>query len=153
MLVERKWFGGSCPNIPCLPSKNLIYSAKVASLAKRGAEFGVEMDSFRINTGGVQRGKRVMVEGLPQMHVERHAASGAELSMGEGRFVAPRTVEVALNEGGPVRPGAVESLNGIVRSGVIREGAEEDEDPEIAETTSATCLECRCSPENQLASP
>jgi pyruvate/2-oxoglutarate dehydrogenase complex dihydrolipoamide dehydrogenase (E3) component len=42
-LVERRWLGGSCPNIACLPSKNLIYSAKVASLARRGPEFGVEM--------------------------------------------------------------------------------------------------------------
>src|SRR5215472_16328726 len=43
-MVERKWLGGSCPNIACLPSKNLIYSARVASLARRGAEFGLEMD-------------------------------------------------------------------------------------------------------------
>ncbi|MGO9058787.1 MAG: dihydrolipoyl dehydrogenase family protein [Candidatus Binataceae bacterium] len=98
-LVERKWFGGSCPNIACLPSKNLIYSAKVASLAKRGAEFGLEMNSLQINMGGVQRRKRMMFEGLHQMHLERHAASGAEVIMGEGRFVAQRTVEVALDDG------------------------------------------------------
>ena len=53
-LVERRWLGGSCPNIACLPSKNLIHSAKVASLAQRGREFGVEMDSLRINMAGVQ---------------------------------------------------------------------------------------------------
>jgi pyruvate/2-oxoglutarate dehydrogenase complex dihydrolipoamide dehydrogenase (E3) component len=35
-LVERRWLGGSCANIACLPSKNLIYSARVASLASRG---------------------------------------------------------------------------------------------------------------------
>ena len=45
-MVERKHLGGSCPNIACLPSKNLIYSAKVASLARRGAEFGLEIDSL-----------------------------------------------------------------------------------------------------------
>ena len=44
-MVERKWLGGSCPNIACLPSKNVIYSARVASLARRGAEFGLEMDN------------------------------------------------------------------------------------------------------------
>ena len=42
-MVERKWLGGSCPNIACLPSKNVIYSARVASLARRGPEFGLEM--------------------------------------------------------------------------------------------------------------
>jgi pyruvate/2-oxoglutarate dehydrogenase complex dihydrolipoamide dehydrogenase (E3) component len=41
-VVERKLIGGSCPNIACLPSKNVIHSAKAASLARRGAEFGLE---------------------------------------------------------------------------------------------------------------
>jgi pyruvate/2-oxoglutarate dehydrogenase complex dihydrolipoamide dehydrogenase (E3) component len=59
-LVERRWLGGSCPNIACLPSKNLIYSAKVTSLARRGPEFGLEMDSLRINMAGVQLRKREM---------------------------------------------------------------------------------------------
>jgi pyruvate/2-oxoglutarate dehydrogenase complex dihydrolipoamide dehydrogenase (E3) component len=99
-MVERKYLGGSCPNVACLPSKNLIYSAKVASLARRGAEFGLEIDSLSVNMAGVQRRKRVMVEGLHQMHVDREAASGGELIMGNARFVAPRTVEVTLNDGG-----------------------------------------------------
>jgi len=74
-MVERRWLGGSCPNIACLPSKNLIYSARVASLARRGAEFGLEMDSFAISMAGVARRKREMVEGLHQMHVARTTAS------------------------------------------------------------------------------
>jgi pyruvate/2-oxoglutarate dehydrogenase complex dihydrolipoamide dehydrogenase (E3) component len=97
-MVERRWLGGSCPNIACPPSKNLIYSAKVASLARRGAEFGLEMDSLGISIAGVQHRKRLMVAGLHQMHAERTSASGVELIMGEGRFVAPRTLEVALND-------------------------------------------------------
>jgi pyruvate/2-oxoglutarate dehydrogenase complex dihydrolipoamide dehydrogenase (E3) component len=102
-LVERRWLGGSCPNIACLPSKNLIYSARVASLARRGAEFGLVTDSLAISMTGVQRRKREMVEGLHHMHAERTAASGLELVMGEGRFVAPRTVEVALDDSGTRR--------------------------------------------------
>ena len=96
-MVERRYLGGSCPNIACLPSKNLIYSAKVASLARRGAEFGLEIDSLSVNMASVQRRKRIMVEGLHQLHVDRQASSGAELIMGDARFVAPRTVKVALN--------------------------------------------------------
>ena len=42
-LIERKMVGGSCPNVACLPSKNIIHSAKVASLAARAAEFGLEV--------------------------------------------------------------------------------------------------------------
>ena len=99
-VVERKLIGGSCPNIACLPSKNVIYSAKVASLARRGAEFGLETGTIATNMKGVQRRKRLMVEGLIQMSLDRYQASGAELIMGEARFIAPRTVEVSLNNGG-----------------------------------------------------
>ena len=84
VVVERKLIGGSCPNIACLPSKNVIYSAKVASLARRGAEFGLETGPIAINMAGVQRRKRLMVEGLIQMHLDRYKASGAELIMGAG---------------------------------------------------------------------
>src|SRR5215469_10765193 len=102
-MVERKWLGGSCPNIACLPSKNLIYSARVASLARRGAEFGLEMDRLRINMASVQLRKRKMVEAEHQFHAERTKDAGIELIMGEGRFVSPRTIEVALNDGGTRR--------------------------------------------------
>jgi len=95
--------GGSCPNIACLPSKNLIHSATVASLARRGAEFGLETNSLAVSMKQVQRRKRTMVQGLHQMHEARTVASGVELIMGEGRFVAPRTVEIALIDGGSRR--------------------------------------------------
>ncbi len=99
-VVERKLIGGSCPNIACLPSKNVIHSAKVASLARRGAEFGLETGPIATNMAGVQRRKRLMVEGLIQVHLDKYKASGAELIMGAARFLAPRTVEVSLTTGG-----------------------------------------------------
>ena len=99
-VIERKLIGGSCPNVACLPSKNIIRSASVASLAKRGEEFGLELGSVRTNMPGVQRRKRKMVEAMIQNHLDRYKASGAELIMGTARFVAPNTVEVALNGGG-----------------------------------------------------
>ena len=40
-VIERGLIGGSCPNIACLPSKNIIHSAQVAALCRRGAEFGI----------------------------------------------------------------------------------------------------------------
>src|ERR1700688_4653114 len=82
-MVERRWLGGSCPNIACLPSKNVIYSAKVGSLARRAAEFGVELGSeaapVATNMQGVWHRKQAMVDGLVQMHLDRYRASGAEL--------------------------------------------------------------------------
>ena len=99
-LIERGELGGACPNFACLPSKNMIYSARVASLAKRGPEFGVSADSLHIDMAVVQRRKRQMVVGLHQMHVDRTRASGAELIFGEGKFTAPAKIEVALKVGG-----------------------------------------------------
>src|SRR5215471_12407629 len=51
-MVERKWIGGSCHNIACLPSKNVIHSAKVASLFGRAAEFGIETGATRSTWSG-----------------------------------------------------------------------------------------------------
>ncbi len=99
-VIERRLIGGSCPNIACLPSKNIIRSAKVASFAKRAEEFGQELGSVKTNMPGVQQRKRKMVEQMIQNHLDRYKASGAELIMGTARFIAPKTVEVALNGGG-----------------------------------------------------
>ncbi len=102
-MVERGPLGGACPNVACLPSKNMVYSGRVISLARRGAEFGLKMDSLSVDMKAVQRRKRTMVEGLHQMHVDATNASGAELIMGKGRFVGPRTLEVELISGGGKR--------------------------------------------------
>src|SRR5215475_5014215 len=98
-VVERKYVGGSCPNIACLPSKNVIHSAKVASYFFRSEEFGISKDNCRINMAAVRERKRKMVEGLVEMHVANYKASGAELIRGSGRFVAPKTIEVTLSDG------------------------------------------------------
>src|SRR5271170_2905102 len=99
-VIERKYIGGSCPNIACLPSKNIIHSAKVASHFFRSGEFGITKDNCKINMSVVRDRKRKMVDGLVQMHLENFKASGAELIMGSGRFVGPKTIEVALSDGG-----------------------------------------------------
>jgi pyruvate/2-oxoglutarate dehydrogenase complex dihydrolipoamide dehydrogenase (E3) component len=46
-VIERRYVGGSCPNIACLPSKNVIHGAKVASYFRRGAEFGIATQGQR----------------------------------------------------------------------------------------------------------
>ena len=100
VVIERKWIGGSCPNIACLPSKNIIHSAKVASYFFRSEEFGISKENVRIDMAAVRDRKRKMVAGLVEMHLENYKKSGAELVLGSGRFVAPKTVEVALTDGG-----------------------------------------------------
>jgi pyruvate/2-oxoglutarate dehydrogenase complex dihydrolipoamide dehydrogenase (E3) component len=99
-VVERRWIGGSCPNINCLPSKNEIWSAKVADLVHHAAQFGMVMGATTIDMERVRQRKRDMVDGLVAMHLDKYRASGAELIMGAGRFIAPKTLEVQLNDGG-----------------------------------------------------
>jgi pyruvate/2-oxoglutarate dehydrogenase complex dihydrolipoamide dehydrogenase (E3) component len=100
VVIERKYVGGSCPNIACLPSKNIIHSAKVASYFWRSGEFGITKDNCQIHMSGVRDRKRKMVDGLVDMHLANFKASGAELLMGSGRFIGPKTIEVALADGG-----------------------------------------------------
>ncbi|MGJ5815320.1 dihydrolipoyl dehydrogenase family protein [Paludibaculum fermentans] len=99
-LIERRYIGGSCPNIACLPSKNFIYSASVAHLAGQADRFGLHPAQPGVDMEAVRGRKRAMVEGLIKVHEGRFAQTGAELIRGEGRFVAPKTIEVALNGGG-----------------------------------------------------
>jgi pyruvate/2-oxoglutarate dehydrogenase complex dihydrolipoamide dehydrogenase (E3) component len=101
-VVERKYIGGACPNIACLPSKNIIHSAKVASFFRRSEEFGITKDNWKINMPAVRERKRKMVTGLVDLHIDLYKRSGAELVMGSGRFVGPKTIEVT-------------SVNGVVR--------------------------------------
>src|SRR6266403_3573442 len=100
VIVERGLLGGACPNVACLPSKNLIWSAKVISLARRGMEFGLKTDSLSVDMAAVQRRKRTMVRELREIHANHTTASGAELIYGIARFVAHRTVEIELRDGG-----------------------------------------------------
>ncbi len=102
-VVERRWIGGACPNIACLPSKNEIWSAKVAQLVHRAAQFGLTTGSVNLDMAQVRRRKREMVESLIAAHRKNYQASGAELILGTGRFVAPKTLEVRLNDGGTRR--------------------------------------------------
>src|SRR5579864_3412188 len=87
-VAERKYIGGSCPNIACLPSKNVIHSAKVASYFRRSEEFGIAKESFRVDMSAVRDRKRRMVKDLVDIHVNNFKASGAELIMGSAKFTS-----------------------------------------------------------------
>jgi pyruvate/2-oxoglutarate dehydrogenase complex dihydrolipoamide dehydrogenase (E3) component len=99
-VVERRWIGGSCPNIACLPSKNEIWSARVAHLAHHAAQFGTSTGPVATDMAKVRRRKRDMVNREIDFHLQQYKTTGAELIMGTGHFVAPKTLEVRLNDGG-----------------------------------------------------
>jgi pyruvate/2-oxoglutarate dehydrogenase complex dihydrolipoamide dehydrogenase (E3) component len=100
VVIERRWIGGSCPNVNCLPSKNEIWSAKVADLVHHGNRFGTAVGTASSDMAIVRKRKREMIKGLIAMHLDRYKATGAELVMGEARFTGSNTLEIRLNEGG-----------------------------------------------------
>ena len=88
-VVEKRWVGGSCPNIACMPSKNEIASAKVARLARDGGSYGTVIGFVTVDMATVRRRKREMVERQITQHLQIYRTSGAELIMGSGRFFSP----------------------------------------------------------------
>ena len=98
-MIERKWIGGSCPNIACLPSKNIIHSAKVASLFSRAAEFGIDISGYTIDMAAVTGRKRKMVKELVDIHIRNYDTSGTELILGHGHFIGPKLLEVDMPDG------------------------------------------------------
>jgi pyruvate/2-oxoglutarate dehydrogenase complex dihydrolipoamide dehydrogenase (E3) component len=98
--VERRWVGGSCPAVACMPSKNEIWSARVAHLVRVADRYGTSTGAVTTDMRKVRGRKQRMVDGENDFHVQAYKASGAELVMGSGSFVGPKTVEVTLNRGG-----------------------------------------------------
>jgi len=98
--IEKKKIGGACPNVACLPSKNVVHSAKVASYFQRGSEFGMVHGEWHVDMAGVRSRKQKMIDGLQEMHLNNFHKSGAEIVMGFGRFIAEKTIQVELNDGG-----------------------------------------------------
>jgi pyruvate/2-oxoglutarate dehydrogenase complex dihydrolipoamide dehydrogenase (E3) component len=99
-VVERRWVGGSCPAVACLPSKNELWSARVAHLVRNAADFGTIVDGLRTDMARVRRRKQNMIDREIELHLNLYKQTGAELIMGSGRFVGPKTIEATLNEGG-----------------------------------------------------
>ncbi|WP_245287035.1 FAD-dependent oxidoreductase [Bradyrhizobium sp. Tv2a-2] len=99
-VVERRWIGGSCPAVACLPSKNELWSARIAHLVRNAAQFGTQTDTVKTNMGRVHGRKEDMIDREIAFHLNAYKQSGVELLMGTGRFVGPKAIQVALNDGG-----------------------------------------------------
>ena len=98
-LIDRKYIGGSCPNIACLPSKNIIHSARVASYVRRSEEFGIPRKDFTVDMTVVRGRKRTMVSALNDLYLDNYKKTEAEFILGTGHFIGPRTVEATLPDG------------------------------------------------------
>jgi pyruvate/2-oxoglutarate dehydrogenase complex dihydrolipoamide dehydrogenase (E3) component len=98
-VVDRKYIGGSCPNIACLPSKNIIHTAKVISYIRQSNQYGIAQPGGPVNMAAVRERKRRMVSGLNQFYLDNYQKNGAELIFGSGRFIGLRKLEVTLPDG------------------------------------------------------
>ena len=95
VLIEREHVGGTCINEGCTPTKTMVASARVAYLARRCRDYGVETGPVRVDLARVRERKRAIVESFRSGGERRiRAAKGLELVCGEARFTGPRTVAV-----------------------------------------------------------
>ena len=100
-IVERNHIGGTCVNVGCTPTKTMVASARVAYLAKRSADYGVDSGPVTVNMYAVRRRKQKIVESFRDGSLRNiEKTEGLELLKGEARFIGPESLEVVLNEGG-----------------------------------------------------
>jgi len=99
-LVERDQLGGVCVNRGCTPTKTMVASARLAYQAGRGAEYGVRIGPVSVDLAAVRERKRAMVAGARENYASRLAQDGLDLIAGQAHFTGPKTVEIALTDGG-----------------------------------------------------
>jgi pyruvate/2-oxoglutarate dehydrogenase complex dihydrolipoamide dehydrogenase (E3) component len=99
-LIERGPIGGVCVNFGCTPTKTMVASARLAYLARRGAEYGVHTGPISVDLQAVLKRKQGIVEGARNGYESRLTAlQGFDLFLGEAHFIAPSTLEVSLQDG------------------------------------------------------
>ena len=99
-LVERKHLGGTCVNEGCMPTKTMVASARVAYLARRAGDYGVNTGPVSVDLGKVQIRKKMVVDTFTKKAQGMiDMAGGVDLIMGEASFTSPTSVEVRMNDG------------------------------------------------------
>jgi pyruvate/2-oxoglutarate dehydrogenase complex dihydrolipoamide dehydrogenase (E3) component len=101
-LIEEAHIGGTCINEGCTPTKTMVASARVAYLANRGKDYGVEIENpFRMNMETVRKRKRDIVDsfrGGSEARLKRQ--ENLDLYMGKAKFVGKKAIEITLNGSG-----------------------------------------------------
>jgi pyruvate/2-oxoglutarate dehydrogenase complex dihydrolipoamide dehydrogenase (E3) component len=100
-IVEREHVGGTCVNEGCTPTKTMVASARVAYLARRGADYGVHTGELKIDLAKVRERRRAIVEsfrGGNQSRIEK--TKNLELIFGEAEFTGPKAILVRKKDGG-----------------------------------------------------
>src|SRR5271156_4697372 len=98
-LIERQDVGGTCINRGCTPTKTMVASARVAYLARRGSDYGVDVGPIAIDMERVRERKRAIVRSFREGGEKRLAKAHVELIRGEAFFTGPRTVSGGVHRG------------------------------------------------------
>ena len=102
-IVERDHAGGTCINEGCTPTKTMIASGRVAYLARRGADYGVQTGPITIDQQKIRQRKRDIVDSFRDgSESQLVGTDGVTLLRGEASFSGPKVVAVRLNGGGAV---------------------------------------------------
>ena len=100
-LIEREYVGGTCINVGCTPTKTMVGSARVAYLARRSSDFGIEIDNFSVDMDKIRQRKRDIVDRFRDGSQGRlEHTQNLDLIFGEARFKEPKLLVVILNMGG-----------------------------------------------------
>ncbi len=100
-LVERAQVGGTCVNRGCTPTKTMVASAKVAHMARRAADYGVQTGPVSVDMKRVRERKRKVVEEFREGSLKSiKSKDGLDFIRGEARFTGERRLELALEGGG-----------------------------------------------------
>ncbi len=95
-VIERGHFGGTCVNVGCVPTKTLVASARALHMARRGDEFGFAAGPIRVEMARVKARKDGIVQqSRDGVESWMRKLTNTEVIVGDARFVAPSTLEVA----------------------------------------------------------
>ena len=103
-LIERQYVGGTCINYGCTPTKTMVASGRVAYLARRARDYGVQVGKIEIDMGKVRERKRAIVQSFRQGGERRiRGTANLDFLQGEATFVDPNTLEIKVSGGQVLR--------------------------------------------------
>ena len=100
IIIEKRFYGGTCVNDGCTPTKTMVASAKAAYMASKSAELGVFVKKFSVNMPQIKKRKDEIV--LRSRNGGLHAAEktpNLDVLFGEATFTGHKTILVELNNG------------------------------------------------------
>ncbi|HEY8633423.1 MAG TPA: dihydrolipoyl dehydrogenase [Candidatus Dormibacteraeota bacterium] len=93
-IVEKDRLGGTCLVRGCIPTKALLQSSELYSLAKGGADFGLVTDSISFDWAVAQKRKTAVVDQLVKGVEGLLKAGGVTVFRGAGKLGGKGTVKV-----------------------------------------------------------